>query len=151
MRTENGIAVDFEALNQLLVQADVLTIGFMLFPERVLVDVRANGREGQMVTIVEPVASVQERYLWLGQHRGAFGAPEAFSFIVWPHTVSGLIERDVLAPLRARLGDEARRQLDAALATSAEMERRAVARAVGGAEEWPALWESGTPRKAGGA
>ncbi|MBK9344668.1 MAG: hypothetical protein IPN07_16895 [Dehalococcoidia bacterium] len=103
MRNENGIDIDIEALNKLLNTADLITIGFTLFPERLLVDTRSNDQERQFADMVEPVANIQERYVWLGKHRGSFGAPEGFAFFVWPQTVRGLIERDALAPLKARL------------------------------------------------
>ncbi|MCK9519411.1 MAG: hypothetical protein M0R74_10390, partial [Dehalococcoidia bacterium] len=102
MLTENGIEVDMDAVQQILGTADVLTIGFATFPERLLVDTRSTPETGPMVAVVPPVANVQERYLWLGQHRGAFGMPKGFSFFVWPHSIRGLNERDVLAPLRER-------------------------------------------------
>ncbi len=140
MLTENGIDVDVAALNELLQKADVLTIGFTLFPERILVDVRSSEQQGNLATMVEPVTSVQERYLWLGRHRGAFGAPQAFSFFVWPHTVKSLIARDLLAPLMARLDPDAARQLDTALREALRLERAAMVKAVTGDESWPAIW-----------
>lgn len=146
MRTENGTEIDLEALNQLLQQADVLAIGFTLFPERIIIDTRANDRQGQLAAMVEPVANLQDRYLWLGRHRGAFGAPEAFSFFVWPQTVRGLIDRGVLGPLRARLEHDALAQLDLALDDAASRERNAMASAVRGDESWPAIWQR-TPQQ----
>ncbi len=151
LRTENGTEVDFEALNNLLVRADVLTIGFSLFPERLLIDTRSNDRQGQLVTMTEPVGSVQERYLWLGRHRGAFGAPEAFSFFVWPHTVRNLLERNVLAPLHARLDPEAAAQLALELERSSALEAMAIASAIRGDGNWPALWERNPQRRPGAA
>lgn len=141
MRNENGIDIDIEALNKLLNTADLITIGFTLFPERLLVDTRSNDQERQFADMVEPVANIQERYVWLGKHRGSFGAPEGFAFFVWPQTVRGLIERDALAPLKARLTSEARRDLDVALATAAELERGAIVEAIRGSDRWPAVWE----------
>ncbi|MBK7126681.1 MAG: hypothetical protein IPH65_12315 [Dehalococcoidia bacterium] len=141
MRNENGIDIDIEALNKLLNTADLITIGFTLFPERLLVDTRSNDQERQFADMVEPVANIQERYVWLGKHRGSFGAPEGFAFFVWPQTVRGLIERDALAPLKARLTSEARRDLDVALATAAELERGAIVEAIKGSDRWPAVWE----------
>lgn len=143
MRNENGLTIDEEALEKLLANADLITIGFTLFPERLLVDTRSNEREGQFADMVEPVASVQERYMWLGKHRGSFGAPEGFAFFVWPHTVRGLIERDALRTLKARLTPEAREDLEVALATALELERRAMIEAVRGSDRWPAVWERG--------
>lgn len=141
MRTENGIEVDHDALAELLRRADVLTIGFTLFPHRLLVDLRTNATDGQLATIVEPVATVQERYLWLGRHRGTFGAPEAFSFFVWPQTVRGLIDNGHLTPLIARLEGPARAQLDQCLRDFLALEETAMRRAVVGAPEWLTLWD----------
>jgi hypothetical protein len=147
MRSENGTKVDLEALNDLLRRTDVLTIGFTLFRERILVDTRTNDRQGQLVTMAEPVGSVQERYLWLGRHRGAFGAPEAFSFFVWPHTVRDLLDRNILAELVVRLDADAAEQLTLALDEAASLERQAIAAAVRGDESYPALWQrTGNPR-----
>ena len=142
MRTENGMQIDGDALERLLSVSDLITIGFTLFPERLLVDTRSNATEGQFADMVEPVASVQERYLWLGKHRSGFGAPEGFAFFIWPHTVRGLIERDALAPLKRRLTPEALADLEVALATAAELERQAMVEVVRGSDRWPAVWEA---------
>lgn len=141
MRNENGLEVDREALDRLLETADLITIGFTLFPERLLVDTRTNATDGQFAAMVEPVASVQERYLWLGKHRSTFGAPEGFAFFIWPHTVRGLVERDALAVLKKRLDPEARTALEEAIAVALELERLAMQEAVKGSERWPAVWE----------
>jgi hypothetical protein len=142
MRTENGMNADMAAIEKLLTEADLVTLGFTLFPQRLLADTRTNDRENEWVGLVAPVASVQERYLWLGKHRGSFGTPDGFAFFVWPHTVRNLVERDALAPLRARLSEEAAARLDAAIAQLLELERRAIVDAVRGSEQWPALWEA---------
>jgi hypothetical protein len=134
--------IDRDALERLLSVSDLITIGFTLFPERLLVDTRSNATEGQFADMVEPVANVQERYMWLGKHRSGFGAPEGFAFFVWPHTVRGLIERDALAPLKRRLTPEALADLEVAIATAAELERQAMIEAVRGSERWPAVWEA---------
>ncbi|MEO8540576.1 MAG: hypothetical protein ABI577_12625 [bacterium] len=141
MRNENGLEVDREALDRLLGTSDLITIGFTLFPERLLIDTRSNKTDGQYAAMVEPVASVQERYLWLGKHRSSFGAPEGFAFFIWPHTVRGLIERDALAVLKTRLDPAAREALDEAIVVAVELERLAMIEAVKGSERWPAMWE----------
>lgn len=144
MLTENGLQVDLEAVNELLERADVLTVGFQLFPARLLIDTRTNDSEGPLVAIVGPVQTVQERYLWLGKHRGGFGAPEAFSFFVWPHTVHSLAVRDILAPLRARL-ERVSNQAGDALAESLQrlqrMETEAMRAAIRGEEPWQTVWQ----------
>ena len=141
MRNENGVDIDSEALERLLKAADLITIGFTLFPERLLIDTRSNERDGQFIDMVEPVASVQERYMWLGKHRGGFGAPEGFAFFIWPQTVRGMVERDALAALKPRLSAEALADLEVALATAVELERQAMQEAVRGSERWPAVWQ----------
>ena len=142
MRTENGLTLDMDAVAQIVEKSDVLTIGFTLFPERLLVDTRSNERDGQFVEMVEPVGNVQERYLWLGRHRGNFGAPEGFAFFVWPHTIRGLAERNVLAPLRARLTPEGNAALDRALEEAAAAETRAIKEMIRGSDAWPAVWQA---------
>ena len=143
MRTENGLTLDLDAVRQLLETGEVVTIGFPLMIERLLIDTRSNGRQGQFAEMVEPVASVQERHIWLGRHRGTFGAPRGFAFFVWPHTVRGLIERGILDPLRARLAPETLVALDEALAEAAEAERQAIQAVIRGDERWPTLWSAG--------
>lgn len=144
MFAENGIEVDFDALNEVLESADVLTIGFALFPQRLLVDTRTDGSEGPLIAVVAPVSTVQERFHWLGRHRPAFGAPLAFSFFVWPHTVRRLIEQESLAPLRARLAavsNDGAARLEEALVTIAGLERETIAAAIRGEEPWTTIWE----------
>lgn len=140
MRTENGLTLDLDAVRQLLETGEVVTIGFTLMTERLLVDTRSNDRQGQFAEMVEPVASVQERHIWLGRNRGTFGAPRGFAFFVWPNTVRGLVERGILDPLRARLKPETLAALDKALDEAAEAERQALQAIIRGDERWPALW-----------
>jgi hypothetical protein len=141
MRNENGLDIDHEALEKLLSNGDLITIGFTLFPERLLVDTRSNDQAGQFAAMVEPVANVQERYMWLGKHRPQFGAPDGFAFFVWPKTVRGLVEADVLRTLRNRLDPDAQQAFDEALGVALELERLAMMEAVRGSERWPAVWE----------
>ncbi len=146
MLTENGIMIDQEAVNELLEKADVLTIGFTLFPQRLLMDVRStvDGSVGPLVTLVDPVANVQERYLWLGRHRGMFGAPQGFSFFVWPHTLRYLLESDALRLMRQRLealpGNGAE-QLNTALELLIRLENDEHRRAVLGADHYHTFWQ----------
>lgn len=137
---ENGLQYDPEELERLLATGDVITVGFTLFPHRLLIDTRTNDADGQMVRMVEPVTSVQERYLWLGQHRSSFGAPEAFAFFVWPLSIRSLIERDALARLKLRLEPAAHDALEAAMDDALRLERAATVAMIRGDEAWPAIW-----------
>lgn len=147
MLTENGMEVDQDAMNHVLSSADVLTVGFSLFPQRLLIDTRATDDLGPLVQVVEPVKSVQERYLWLGRHRGMLGAPEAFSYVGWPQTIRGLIERDAMAVMRdrlARLPGDGVQQLEDALEKLRELETAEFQRAIRGEAHWKPLWEAGS-------
>ncbi len=143
MFTDNGLSFDMEALDHLLATADVLTIGFVGFPERLLIDTRHYQWDGPLVALVGPVDTVHERYAWLGKHRGSFGPPEAFSFFVWPRSVRALVEDDVLAGMRRRLaavstGSDA--ALDDLLQKLLELEKDSWRGAIRGDERWATVW-----------
>jgi hypothetical protein len=133
-----------EALGKLLNESDVLTIGFVAFPERLLIDARHDETDGPMVAIVGPVQTVQERYLWLGKHRSSFGPPEGFAFFVWPRSVRAMVEHDILAPMRDRLAavsaDGAAVALDDVLGKLVGLEEDAWRGAIRGDERWATVW-----------
>lgn len=79
--------VDLDELRKVVDNADVFTIGFRNFPDRLIIDTRAKDNVGPMVQLVGPVATVEERFFWLGKERPAFDAPERFTFFVWPHSI----------------------------------------------------------------
>lgn len=141
MRGENGIDIDTEALRRVLASADVITIGFMAFPHRLLVDTRSDADTPQFAGIVEPVANVEERYLWLGQHRGRLPAPEAFSFFIWPYSIETLQEPGSVASLLERLDASTRDAFNLALDEALRLERAATVAAIRGDDAWPAVWE----------
>src|SRR5580765_5052309 len=106
--------VDLEELRKVVENADVFAIGFRTFPQRVIIDARATASEGPMVRVVEPVATVEERFFWLGKERPSFGVPERFTFFVWPHSVRYFEESGLGQIIRERVntGDpEAHRQV----------------------------------------
>lgn len=103
MYTENGVLVDVGEIRQVVAQTDVFTLGFRLFPERLLVDTRHNEQESPLVRVVEPVSSVQERFFWLGKERPSLGTPERFAFFVWPHSIDLLEESGLWAAICQRL------------------------------------------------
>jgi len=101
--TENGMMVDLEEIRRVVDNADVFTIGFRMFPERLIVDARTSDTIGPMVRVVEPVASVEERFFWLGTERPSFGAPENFTFFMWPHSVRYFEESGLGQMIRNRV------------------------------------------------
>jgi hypothetical protein len=109
MRTENGLLVDLGQVRDVINSADVFAVAFRLFPERLLIDTRHDDRDPDgpcgmpMVAIVDPVATVQERFFWLGKHRPTLGMPEEFKFFFWPHSVRYLAESGVWRAIRERV------------------------------------------------
>lgn len=143
MFTENGVLIDLEEVGKVVEASDVFTIGFRMFPQRVIIDTRETGEVGPMVQVVEPVDSVEERFHWLGRERPAFGVPERFAFFVWPHSLeffgsSGLPQR-LRDRLRASERPEVARMADEALEELRRLERQAVQQALAG-EGYHTLW-----------
>ncbi|MBK7725415.1 MAG: hypothetical protein IPI33_09320 [Dehalococcoidia bacterium] len=141
MRNENGIDIDIEALNKLLNTADLITIGFTLFPERLLVDTRSNdqgapvrrhGRAGR-----EHPGTVR----LAGQASRQLRRARRFRLLRLAPDRPRLDRARCPRATQARLTSEARRDLDVALATAAELERGAIVEAIKGSDRWPAVWE----------
>jgi hypothetical protein len=151
VHTENGLLVDLDQVRRVVGEADVFTVAFRLFSERLLIDTRydATDPEGPsgmpMVAIVDPVATVQERFFWLGQHRPALGMPDSFQFFFWPHSVGYLEESGIWERVRERLVTigfaGAADTCEDALRDLALRERTANAKAVLG-DGYHAVWEA---------
>lgn len=143
MFTENGVLVDLEEVSEVVDSSDVFTIGFRMFPQRVVIDTRETGDVGPMVRVVEPVDTVEERFHWLGRERPAFEAPKRFTFFVWPHSLqffesSGLPQR-VRDRLRASERPQTARMVNEALEELRRLEREAVQQALSG-DGYHTLW-----------
>jgi len=141
--TENGLLVDLAEVEKVVNQCDVFTIMFRLFPERLLVDGRTSPQEGPLVALVEPVATVEERYHWLGRKRPHFGPPEHFAFFLWPHSIAFFEECGVADRIRRRCEasgwPEAAAMFDRVLSDLREKEWRATQAAITG-EDCRTIW-----------
>src|SRR5438093_12878324 len=84
--TENGVMIDLEEVRKVVDECDVFTVGFRLFPERLMIDTRTREGDGPLLEVVAPVNTFEERLFWLGQRRPAFGVPEGFPFFISPPT-----------------------------------------------------------------
>jgi hypothetical protein len=142
MYSENGVAINLEELGKVIERCDVFTIGFQNFAQRLFVDTRSKGDVGPMVRMVEPVATVQERFHWLGQNRPGFGVPENFTFVIWPHSIRYMEASGVLGAIRSRLdagGQDVSAQYEAALAELQRLERWSIREALAG-DTYKTLW-----------
>lgn len=135
--------IDLEELRNVVDSADVFTIGFRTFPDRLIVDSRSNDDVPPMIRLVEPVATVEERFFWLGKERPHFGSPERFTFFLWPHSIRYFEESGLGEIIRQRLyptGDATAPQVAAAIHNLYVLERRAEHDAITG-ENYHTLWE----------
>jgi hypothetical protein len=116
---DNGVLVDFKEIGAVIDDAGVFSLGFPHFPERLLVDARSNEEEGPLVQVVEPAGSMRQRLTWLYRRRPSLGAPQSLSFLVWPHSISLLVQSAVWERIRHRVSadiePDVRAQCDLAL------------------------------------
>jgi len=141
--TENGLLVDLAEVEKVVDLCDVFTTMFRTFPDRLLVDSRTSPQEGPLVALVEPVATVEERYHWLGRKRPRFGPPDHFMFFLWPHSIAFLEDCGVATRIRRRCegsgGPDAVAMFDRVLAGLLEKEWQATRAAITG-ENCRTLW-----------
>ena len=129
MYSENGVLVDFDEISKLVRSADVFTVGFATFPERLIVDTRYNERETPMIQVVEPARSARDRMVWLSRRRPSLGVPEAFSFFAWPHSPNFMVQSGIWDRIRRRvdadLNSEVSVQCDLAIKQLLNLDREA--------------------------
>lgn len=117
--SDNGVLVNLEEFGAAVDGAGVLAIGFLHFPERLLVDARSNEDEGPLVQVVDPAGSMQERLAWLTRRRPSLGAPRALKVLSWPHSIELLVQSALWEHVRRRVSadiePEVRLQCDLAL------------------------------------
>ncbi len=95
--------VNVSHVTRVVDEAEVFVVGFMLFPERLLVDARATPDEGPIVKVVEGVASIDERYQSIREMRPNFPLPERLIFFVWPRSVLALERLSIWGRILDRL------------------------------------------------
>lgn len=143
MYTENGLLVDLSQVERVVDDCDVFTVLFRMFPERLLVDARFSAEEGPLVALVEPVASVEERFHWLGQARPSFGPPERFLFFPWPHSMAFFEQCGIAERIRRRCEDsgwaEAAAMFEKVMADLKEKEQQVTLAAIKG-ENFHTIW-----------
>lgn len=136
--------IDLDEVRKVVDVCDVFTIGFRLFPQRLVVDARVQADEGPLIEVVQPVGTVEERFFWLGKRRPSFGVPEQFTFFVWPHSIRYLRECGLADRIRDRLTSawsDAGEAFDIEMAQIERLERRAAIDAITG-KNHHTLWPS---------
>ena len=77
---------------ELVEAAEVLAVGFRLFPQRLLFDTRHNIQDPPFLKVVQRVNSVEERLRDLAKLRPNFPTPERFYFTIWPRSIQNFRE-----------------------------------------------------------
>lgn len=88
MDQEFHIDVDEVRLN--LNRSEVVALFFPTFHKTLLLDLRSNGSDPPMATVVPMVRSADERVAELQRLRPRFGRPKSISLIPWPRYVSSV-------------------------------------------------------------
>ena len=149
MYTENGLMVNLSEVEKVVDECDVFTVVFRLFPERLLVDMRFSAEEGPLVALVDPVASVEERFYWLGQERPHFGPPERFMFFLWPHSIVFFEQCGIADHIRRRCEASGRAEtvamFERVLADLKEKEQQVTLAAIKG-ENFHTIWPAAKKR-----
>ena len=135
--------VDLDEVRKVIESADVFTIGFRTFQERLIVDTRSTGDTAPMIRVVEPVGTVEERFFWLGKERPMFNVPERFTFFIWPHSMRFLEECGLGDMIRQRVdpvGTESGGEMAASVLRLHQLERKAEFDAIKG-RNFHTIWE----------
>jgi hypothetical protein len=135
--------IDLEELRRVVDNADVFTIGFRMFPERLIVDTRSEVETPPLIRVVEPVTTVEERFFWLGKERPQFSVPERFTFFVWPHSMRFFEESGLGDLIRNRvypISEDCGRQMAESIHRLHVLERKAEREAIIG-RNYHTLWE----------
>lgn len=143
---DNGPAVDLDAMDEAIAEADVMVVGFDFTVDRLLLDLRTDEHRGTppIVEIVEPVGSAQERAVWLSARRPGITPPERFVFFVWPHTVDFLqtspLFHGVAGRIEVEQGVDVRHDLAGAVSDLNRRERLNTVAAIRGDVGFETLW-----------
>ncbi len=141
---DNDFAIDIDAIFEVIDKADVITIRFLILPQRLLIDARCSKTDGPMIKVVPRAKSLEERFKSIKQLRPRFRLPEKITAIWWPKPVHALLASGIWERILRRLNAEAlpdvQEQCAQALQTLTEHENTEILNAVRG-EGYQCLWE----------
>ncbi len=148
MYGDNGVVIDIDSIEGAVREADVVVVGFEFWPERLLVDLRPDRRHGTppIIEVVEPLAGVQERTIWLNARRPGITPPEQFLFFTWPHSIAFLGQSPLPSGVTRRIqrdqGIDVSEEIADVLAELAEIEREETLAALRGGEGYETVWST---------
>ncbi len=142
---DNDFSMDLRDLARTLDTHDVITMRFVTFGRRLLLDFRSTEIDGPFIKVVEPVKTARARYESLKELRPRFDSPEKIVAIAWPRFARSLGATEVWDAVMRRVVDtghpEAVRMAERALGELQELELRAQRDAIRG-EGFRTLWSA---------
>ena len=141
---DNDFAIDIDAIFEVIDKADVITIRFLILPERLLIDARCSEGEGPLIKCVPRAASLEERFKSIKQLRPRFRLPEKITAIWWPKHVRELATCGVWDRIIQRLTSagfpQAAEQCQEILEDLIQQEEQEILNAIAG-KGYQCLWE----------
>jgi hypothetical protein len=141
---DNDFAIDIEAIFEVIDKADVITIRFLILPERLLIDTRRSESEGPLIKAVPRAASLEERFKSIKQLRPRFRLPEKITAIWWPKHVQELVTCGVWDRIVQRLTNagfpQAAEHCQEILEELVRQEEQETINAIAG-KDYQCLWE----------
>ena len=142
---DNDFSMDLRDLARTIETNDVITMRFVTFGKRLLMDFRSTEIDGPLVKVVEPVRTARARYESLKETRPRFDMPEKIVAISWPRFARSLGSTDVWEAVMRRIVDsghpEAVRAAERALEELRTLEAAAQRDAIRG-EGFRTLWSA---------
>jgi len=141
---DNDFAIDIDAIFQVIDKADVITIRFLILPQRLLIDARCSESEGPLIKPVPRAASLEERFKSIKQLRPRFRLPEKITAIWWPKHVQELVSCGVWDRIVQRLSSagfpQAAERCQEILEELIQQEQQETINAIAG-KGYQCLWE----------
>jgi hypothetical protein len=141
---DNDFAIDIDAIFEVIDKADVITIRFLILPERLLIDTRRSESEGPLIKAVPRAASLEERFKSIKQLRPRFRLPEKITAIWWPKHVQELVTCGVWDRIVQRLTNagfpQATEHCQEILEELVRQEEQETINAIAG-KDYQCLWE----------
>lgn len=144
MEIQDFIQENVKRFMELAEAAEVLAVGFRLFPQRLIFDTRYTEQDPPFLKVVQRVNSVEERLRELAKIRPNFRTPERFYFTVWPRSIPAFRETGawdcIIGRCQASGHSSIMKDCDLAWSVLLGLERQETQQAING-EGYRTIWE----------
>ncbi|MGQ9571757.1 MAG: hypothetical protein ACUVV3_00995 [Dehalococcoidia bacterium] len=141
---DNDFGIDIDSILNVIDKADVITVRFLILPQRLLIDARCSESEGPLIKLVPRAASLEDRFKSIKELRPRFRLPEKITAIWWPKHVEELISCGIWDRIVQRLTSvgfpEMAEQCQQVLEELVRQEKQEILNAVAG-QGYQCLWE----------